>query len=296
MTHKKTIRPCLLIALKLILMIMPLTAIADQTSTPPQILFYKRPEISDDLRGAFPLRVLRLALSKVAANYTLMPANSVMDQGRALQQLELPDGGMDVVWTMTSTEREKRFTAIRIPFDKGLVGWRLALIAKTNPEKLKSVESLNDLQQFIACQGHDWPDTLILRANGLRVVVDSYYRNLFQLLAQGSADYFPRSALEIWSEVDTKKAADMMIDPYIAIHYPGAMYFFVNKSNQKLADEITRGMEKAIADHSFERLFQSEYGENLRKAKFSTRRVIELKNPFLPAQTPLNRKELWLNP
>jgi len=276
--------------------VLPMLAHADQTVAPTPVLYYPRPEISDDQRGAFPVRVLRLALDKAGANYTLLPAKSVMDQGRALQQMDQPDGGMDVVWTMTSIEREKRFTAIRIPFDKGLVGWRLALISKKNPDKFKAVTSVSDLNIFVACQGHDWPDTLILRENGLRVVVDSYYRNLFQLLAQGSADYFPRSALEIWTELGTKESADMMVDPYIAIHYPGAMYFFVNKSNQKLAGEISRGLEKAIADHSFERLFQSEYGENLRKAKFSSRRVIDLKNPFLPADTPLNRKELWLNP
>jgi hypothetical protein len=279
-----------------IMVALPVPAFAGKTTPPSVVLIYPRPEIDDDSRGAFPLRVLQLALSKVAGKYTLAPADSVMDQNRALLQLEVPNGGMDVVWSMTTVEREQRFAPVRIPIEKGLIGWRLAIIAQKNPDKLRSVKSVNDLKQFTACQGHDWPDTSILRENGLRVLTDSSYQNLFRLISTGPADFFPRSALEIWGELDAHKADGMIIDPYLVIHYQAAMYFFVKKTNQALADEITRGLEKAIADHSFERLFQSEYGEKLRKANLSGRRVIQLENPFLPPATPLSKKELWFVP
>jgi len=296
MMQKKAIQLSHLIVLEMILLVMPVIAFAAQTSTPTPVLLYPRPEINDDHRGGFPLRVLKLALSKAAVKYRLTPSSSVMDQERALRQMEIPNGGVDIVWTMTSIEREKRFTPIRIPYDKGLVGWRLAIISQKDPQKFKSVVSVGDLEKFIACQGHDWPDTSILRENGLRVVADPNYKNLFQMITDGKADYFPRSVLEIWSELETHKSNGIMLDPYLVIHYQAAMYFFVSKTNQKLADEITKGLEKAIADQSFERLFQSEYAEKLRKAKLSSRRQIQLKNPLLPPETPLNRKELWFTP
>ncbi|PRC94512.1 amino acid ABC transporter substrate-binding protein [Solimicrobium silvestre] len=295
-TQKKSIWTRHAIVLVMIFLISAMPVFAEQTSAPSTVLFYPRPEINDDSRGVFPLHVLQLALSKVTTKYTLTPTNSVMDQDRALLQMETPNGGMDVVWTMTSIDRESRFTPIRIPIDKGLIGWRLPIISQKDPEKLKPVFSVNDLKKFIACQGHDWPDTSILRANGLRVMVDPHYQNLFRLVAEAQADYFPRSTLEIWNELDAHKTEGLMLDPYLVINYHAAMYFFVNKSNQKLADDITKGFEKAIADRSFERLFQSEYGEKIRKANLSSRRLIHIENPFLPAATPINRKELWFIP
>lgn len=269
---------------------------AENVGTPIRTLIYPKPEVVNDDRGLFPLLVLQLALSKVDSSYTLTPSGSIMDQERALRQLETTNGGIDIVWTMTSIERESRLLPIRIPIDKGLLGWRLALVSSKNGQIFKYVKSTDDFKKFVGCQGHDWPDTMILKGNGIQVLTDPSYPKLFKLIESGKADYFPRSSLEVWNELEINKVNGILLDPYLVIRYPTAMYFFVNKAKVGLARLITTGFEMAINDGSFGRLFQSEYGEKLRTAKFSSRRVINLENPLLPKATPTDRKELWFSP
>jgi len=67
----------------------------------------------------------------------------------------------------------------------------------------------------------------------------------------------------------------------------------VNRKNTRLAQDIRAGLEKAIADGSFDKLFQQYFGEWLRKAQLETRTVIELRNPLLTPGTPSDRAELW---
>ncbi len=104
-------------------------------------------------------------------------------------------------------------------------------------------------------------------------------------------EYFPRSVMEIWDEEAINPALE--VEPHLAIHYFYDAYFMVNRQNTKLAKDIRDGLEKAIADHSFDRLFEQYYGERLRKAHLETRTVIELRNPLLSQGTPADRSELW---
>jgi hypothetical protein len=67
----------------------------------------------------------------------------------------------------------------------------------------------------------------------------------------------------------------------------------VNRKNTKLAKDISEGLERAIADGSFDKVFQQYFGERLRKAHLGTRTVIELRNPLLTPGTPSDRPELW---
>ena len=55
-------------------------------------------------------------------------------------------------------------------------------------------------------------------------------------------------------------------------------------------------MERAVADGSFERLFQQQFANSLAHLQDAERQVIELPNPLLPNATPLQRPELWFTP
>jgi hypothetical protein len=52
-------------------------------------------------------------------------------------------------------------------------------------------------------------------------------------------------------------------------------------------------VEAALADGSFEKLFYFYYGPQIRQARLDKRVLINLPNPLLSPQTPLNRRELW---
>jgi hypothetical protein len=217
-----------------------------------------------------------------------------MQQGRALAMLASGQG-MDVVWSMTSKDREATLLPIRIPIYKGLIGWRIPLIRASDLGQFRTVRDLGGLRKLSAGQGHDWPDTDILRSNGIPVFGSPRYDSLFRMLVSSRFDYFPRSVVEIWDEARNHAAEGIAVDPYVVIHYPTAFYYFVNRNNPQLAETIRKGLEAAIADGSFDKLFVEHHTRALEKAALEERTVIELNNPLLPPETPLGRRELWFS-
>ena len=91
------------------------------------------------------------------------------------------------------------------------------------------------------------------------------------MLAAHRFDYFPRSAREVWAELKTHSDGLLALDDHLALHYVNATYFFVNKADTALAEALERGLERAIADGSFERIFEQEIGRFLADAHFNRR-------------------------
>lgn len=275
-------------------------AAAAATSAPmPERIRYPRQEASPDSRSDYFLAVLELALSKSRAtfgDYQLMPADLGMQQARALDSL-LSKRHLDVVWTITSREREQQLLPIRIPLDKGLYGYRALLIRAGDQPRFDAVRQLKDLAPLIAGQGHDWPDTKILRANGLRVETNSRYISSFEMLARGRFDYFPRGVSEIGPELQQHRDLSLALEQRLLLYYPSAMYFFVNPQATQLAARLQQGLEAALADGSFDRLFNQHPAmrEALRLLR-QERQLLVLTNPLLPEQTPINVARYWYRP
>lgn len=243
----------------------------------------------------YMLALLRLACTKAGEQCQLRPGPAMV-QGRAIQELRRQQGLIDVIWTMTSVEREKLLLPVRIPLYKGLIGWRVALVPPGRQEMFAEVNDLNELAHFNAGQEHDWPDTVILQNAKLPVVVTPDYESLFSMLAKQRFDYFPRSVIEILNEHHTHADLRLQIDPYLLLYYPTAFYYFVSPKRPQLARMLERGLELAIRDGSFEAVFQQYNGPALRALAVDKRRIIALPNPLLPPNTPLHRKELWYRP
>lgn len=250
---------------------------------------------SNDPQQNYMRALLKLACRKAGKRCQLKPAGSMV-QSRAILQLQKTDGKIDLLWTMTSRERERQLRPVRIPLYKGLSGWRVALLGKGRGRLLANVQTLKGLKNYSAGQGHDWPDVNILRAAGLNVETSSDYEPLFSMLNEKRFDYFPRSVVEINNEHHAHQLYYISIDPHILIHYPTAFYFFVAPDNKKLARLLETGLERAIADGSFDRLFRHHHAATLKKLQLDKRKVIHLPNPLLPERTPLHRKALWYKP
>ena len=261
-------------------------------SAAAEVVRFPRPEFAGDRRFEYATELLKLSLSKVGPEFQVELADVPMNQAR--QVLELEAGRLlDVAPMPTSAEREARLLAVYIPINRGVLGWRLGLIRKGDAARFADVNTLDDLKQVRIAQGMYWPDTDILRANGIAVITGPTYEGLFQMIAGKRFEYFPRSVMEIWNE-QASNADALEVEPRIALHYPFyASYFMLNKSNTRLAEIIRQGLEKALADGSADRLFDQHHGESLRRAKLDKRVVIELKNPLVTPGTPVNRPELW---
>ncbi|MBB1521435.1 substrate-binding periplasmic protein [Aquipseudomonas guryensis] len=253
---------------------------------------------SEDDPEAYVVELLRQALDKSGAGHQLVPSRLAMPQSRAQQSLEQNDNSVQLMWTMTTKEREQILLPVRIPIYKGLIGWRVALVREEDRHWLKSVRSLADLKPMRFGQRSDWPDTAILRSNGLQVVTSQSYSSLFRMLDAGRFDLFPREVVVAWDEQAraNQQGLQLTVDEHVVLHYPTAFYFFTSRARADLAADIERGLERMIADGSFDQLFDSHHGATLRKAQLDKRQVIELKNPDLPELTPFAREELWYQP
>jgi hypothetical protein len=281
-----------LLAGRFLLLIMMLPQLSGAATT----VFFPPPESPQDQRSDYQFALLQLALSRAGGEYDPKRSSEAMPQSRALEELMTCNRDIQVVASMTSIDRESRLLPIRIPIMRGLIGWRIPLVAADRPDLLEHVKTEADLKNFAAGQGPDWPDTEILRRNGLSVNAGGQYQSLFKMLAMHRFDYFPRSAIEIWPEIDEHVAKGLVADTHIVIHYPAAVYFFVCPHDERLAAALRNGLEKAVADGSFDRLFTFYFKKTLKRADIAHRAVIELNNPILPPETPLQRKELWLRP
>ncbi|MDF1628492.1 MAG: transporter substrate-binding domain-containing protein [Alcanivoracaceae bacterium] len=253
-------------------------------------------ESANDARNEYFLAVLSLALEKTAAQgaWRLEPADDAVPQSQALQLLSNGED-IDVVWSMTSIEREKQNRAIRIPLMKGLMGYRLLIIRGEDQQWFRRLQTIDELRELRAGQGHDWPDAKILRANGLSVEAVTDYENLFTLLQQGRFDYLPRAINEPWEELAARPDMDLVVEKGLLLYYPTAEYFFVNSQNTALAARLEKGLRIAIEDGSFDKLFR-EHPINANafgKADLLHRRVIRLDNPLLPQDTPFAERQLW---
>jgi hypothetical protein len=262
----------------------------------PIVLTYPQHGATRDTLNGYAPALLAMALGRSGRSYQLRECPDLMAQSRVMIEVGRPRPLIDVFWTMTSIERERMLRPIRIPIERGLIGWRVALVRLADKERWRSLRGLQDLKSHSAGQMHDWPDTEILRANGLSVLTSPQYESLVQMLSRGRFDYFPRSVLEIESELQDHAGLDLAIEPHFALRYPSALYFFVDPKRTELAADLQQGLEACQADGSFERLFRQHFAATIANLRLKQRRVLVLHNPVLPPSVPLQRRDWWLNP
>lgn len=267
----------------------------------PHTMLVRHPKLGGegDQRNDYYLAALELALEKSRAEYgeyQLEAAPMSIPQGRILRMISSKEG-VDVMWSMTSKEREAFLQPVRFPLLKGLTGYRVLIVRAENQDDFRSVRTIAQLAEKTAGQQSDWPDTDILRANSLPVTTGDYDM-LFAMLNRGRLDYIPRAINEPWNEVKQRPELNLVVDRYLLLHYPTANYFFVHKDNHQLAERLAFGLNAALEDGSFDDLF---YGHPTNVDAFPRsglleRRIIRLKNPFLPRQTPMDDMRLWWSP
>ncbi|WDT87323.1 amino acid ABC transporter substrate-binding protein [Alteromonas sp. 009811495] len=279
--------------IRVVLACITLLLSSTQASGALWTITYPRPLDDSDERSQYPIALLKLALDKTGVNYELRPSDRILLTGKAMRQLR-ENREVNVVWSMTDSQREKDLTAIRIPIAKGLIGLRVFVVNQDKASKFEDVMSLTDIRKLVPVQGEEWPDTKILQANGFNVFTVPEFREAYDMIKQGKGDFFPRSVIEVDAELaEEGRRNNLFLEPKMALYYPTAMYYFVSSSNKTLARLIETGLNRAIDDGSFESLFQTTYSPILEGLNMQERNVFTLENPLLPVETPLNDNRLW---
>lgn len=240
--------------------------------------------------------LLQLALSKLPESYKVQETVPNTSEERMVSMLM--DNQLDVVWYATTNELEEKLQPIRIPIYRGLLGYRVLMIKKGTQHKFNGIKTLSDLRQVSLGQGHFWADTNVLTANSLNVVRVLKYEGLFYMLDGDRFDAFPRGAHEPWSEIQRYPDLALEVEQNLLLSYTNPFYFFVNKTNTKLAQDIERGLRLAIEDGSFDAYFFNDptVKDVMTKANLKNRTLIKLDNPGLPKNTPVDDASLWFNP
>lgn len=206
----------------------------------------------------------------------------------------------DVINRPTDIDMEKKLTPIRIPLEKGLLGWRVFLIRREDRAGFRAVTAEAELKKRTVGMGKDWIDIKIFEHNGYAVGSAREFTELFKMLSHDRFDYLSFGVNECSAIFDQYAAAypDLAMEDSLAVHYPFARYFWTagTPKGRRIRERLERGLERMISDGSFDRIFMDHFGDVLKAAKLETRTVFEMKNPILPDTLPLERKELWFSP
>jgi len=263
---------------------------------------YNRPESARDTRYAEAVDMLRLALEETKSKfgpYTLKPS---IPMSEARQELELAagSGNITVLARGASTDYEQALFPVKIPTEKGLLGYRVFLIRKQEQWRLGKVKTLPELRTFTIGQGLGWKDVDILRANGFTVTTGSSYEGLFDMLASNRFDLFSRSVIEVLDEYRQRKGKikDLALERTILLYYPHPRFFWFTKSaaGRKLAARVEAGMKMSFRDGSYDRVFFRHYRHLIRDLDLKHRKLFILEDPFSPPDLPFSVKEYWFNP
>jgi len=283
------------LAMSLLLIILTATMAMGQTK-----VVYPGFESRTDSRYNDLLEILKTALEKTVAEYgpyTLQPSRSGMNEARSLAELLNPNGLVNVAWSGTSVQKERDYRAVRIPLRKGILGYRVALIARNRQAEIDKIRNLDDLRKASIGQGIGWGDVAIYEANGIKVYTAGY-ESLFKMVAANRFDLFPRGINEVFHEYAARHNAipNLAVEKNLLIYYPWPYYFFFNKSNKNLAKRVESGIRKMMKDGSFDAIFMKYNRAAIVQANLKNRRIIRLKNPTLPKNTPLDDASLWFDP
>jgi len=277
------------------------TLIANKPTTIPTELKVPLPRSEYDISHQYYVGLLRLALQKAAKGrdtprlVTTVKVEQA-DSIQALAQQKL----IDVFWVGTDHNKEQQLRAIKIPLERGLMGFRKFTIVRSMKSQLDQVHELADLKKLRACVGTDWPDRAILEHAGLPILAVDHYEQLFAQLAAGACDYFPRGLHEGKAELSLRAAHYPQLVRYqdVMLHYPFAVYFFTSHDNEALAQWIEEGLEQLIRNGELLNYMQQHplTRHVFPLSQYQAKSWITLENPIISDTNTMAMPRYWFLP
>lgn len=230
-------------------------------------------------------------------DYQIERVHFAFSQDRSLQLLKSKEY-LDVMHSMSNSEREQEFIAVKVPLLKGLMGKRMLFVNRGRLAEFGKITQVSELQSLVGCQGIHWPDSDILEANGFKIARVVVFESMFEMVEKGRCDYFPRGIHEIFPELlrFKEKHPNLAIVPNLIISYPAPVYYFLGQHNQALAQRLEVGLGRLKENGQFDQVVQksplTEHVFPLSKWQGVTE--FELTNPILPELDPSLSTQDWL--
>ncbi|MDO6424010.1 hypothetical protein [Saccharophagus degradans] len=250
-------------------------------------------------RDSYELALLLLALDKTAADYppfniTRLEADLGSDRARH----ELARGELINIYAAPYRARvgevETQIVQVPNPLLKGLLGYRNLIIREKDLARFEQISNKEELKPILIGQGRSWPDVAIYRHNGLQVMDEGLFSNLFAMLSLGRFDCLPLGVVEAKATLaafDGDKL-DLTIAPDLLLYYPWPVLFQISGKHPLLAERVTKGLALAAKDGSFDALFDHYYGELVEQLREQESKMIVLENPTLKEKMGLQEPQL----
>lgn len=228
--------------------------------------------------------ILQMALDVTEQEYGKVTLESdSLETVQERQLLNLESNLLDISWSVSTYQRELEHRPIRVPLVGGLFGYRVLLI-RENDIRFRQPITRKSLQNLIAIQGLDWPDTEILNYNNFELIGGTY-NSTFKMLDSGFVDYFPRGILEYQEELEANSQFNLQVERYVALSYANPVFFFVAKKNKQLATRLKQGLDILVNQGLLQsKLAEQEFYQRA-VAEMTDRKVYPLVNPLVSPQT-----------
>jgi len=273
-----------------------LTALILPLSLKVEVLDVVYPRASDGVRWNYHVGLLELALDRSGVEYRLTPTTQELTQPR--EMLNLHSGLVSVIWAGTSPAFEEQFRAVRVPLYRVWVGVRVCRIDRSGQSRLSAIRTEDGLAGLRMGQGVGWSDVEILRSNGFSVHT-ARYDLLFNMVSADRFDCYLRGVTEVAKEIAHYGQINrtLAVEDSLLLVYPFATFFFVEPSNEALAQALERGLELATDDGSFQAYFDNHPDiqavfENL---DLDSRRRFNLDNSNMSQATRDIPAQYWLD-
>lgn len=168
-----------------------------------------------------------------------------------------------------------------------LVGLRSFITRPETKAVLAKVTRAGQVYQLPVGQGEGWPDSKILRHNGLKVVEGYDMDSLFPMLAKKRFDLFPLSILEAERTVSEFKTRfpEFSVQPDLNLFYPFPFSLFVSARHPRTVERFRYGVDLALANGTIKALFSQHFGAaEVRIAKSQSRLILAENNLMSAAE------------
>jgi hypothetical protein len=265
----------------------------------PLRLRYPQPMRRDIPVRSLPLELLRRAVERAGRVVELEPSQHVMVQARSVRELAADSGLIDLLWTVTSREREQALRPVRIPIFRGLYGWRLLLVRRGDSARFAALRSRAAQPRRPAALAPAARRRLARHPGAARQRPAGGNGAEFRVAVQDAAGG-ARRRLPARRHRD-RLGAKPAIRPLrgrarAGLALPVGRVLLRVAAQPALAELLERGLERMQASGEHEELLLDIHGEALRAARLHERRTLSLRNAELPEATPLQRRALWWRP
>jgi len=196
------------------------------------------------------------------------------------QLVQLETGRLSVAVAMPAQEWLDGALPVRVPLMRGLASFRFFLGQKDLLPLYDSVRTVADLKTLSIGQGPGWSTAHILEDNGFKVVYGGAHATLIPMLHSGRFQLLMRSIYEVEPELRAQQAANpglIVVDNFAVFTYM-PMYFFVAKSEPRLAERLEYGLKKAYANGEHDRLINRYFGDSMKLLKTRRLKLLHVPN------------------